>query len=64
MALFVIGDLHLSFGSDKPMEVFGAHWDAHYDKIKADWLEKVTENDTVIIPGDISWAIKIGRAHV
>ena len=53
MALFVIGDLHLSFGADKPMEVFGAHWDAHYDKIKEDWLEKVSALDT-----------EIGRAHV
>jgi len=64
MALFVIGDLHLSFGSDKPMEVFGAHWDAHYDKIKADWLDKVTNEDTVIVPGDISWAITFEGAKI
>ena len=64
MALFIIGDLHLSFGADKPMEVFGAHWDAHYEKIKADWLEKVTDADTVIIPGDISWAITFEGAKI
>ena len=64
MALFVIGDLHLSFGADKPMEIFGAHWDAHYDKIKEDWLEKVSALDTVILPGDISWAISFEGAKI
>ncbi|GAB6107965.1 metallophosphoesterase [Fusibacter bizertensis] len=62
MALYVIGDLHLSFGSDKPMEVFGAHWDKHYDKIKQDWLDRVKPEDTVILPGDISWAISFEGA--
>lgn len=57
MALYVIGDLHLSFGSDKPMEVFGEHWESHYEKIREDWLSKVSPGDTVIIPGDVSWAI-------
>lgn len=64
MALYVIGDLHLSFGGDKPMEVFGAHWDAHYDKIKTDWMARVTEADTVILPGDISWAITFEGAKI
>lgn len=63
MALYVIGDLHLSFGADKPMEIFGEHWEAHYDKIKSDWLMKVSENDTVIIPGDVSWAITFDGAR-
>ncbi len=63
MALFVIGDLHLSFGSDKPMEVFGEHWDKHYEKIKEDWLIKVKPEDTVILPGDISWAISFEGAN-
>lgn len=57
MALYVIGDLHLSFGTDKPMEVFGEHWEAHYEKIREDWLSKVSAEDAVIIPGDVSWAI-------
>ena len=64
MALYVIGDLHLSFGGDKPMEVFGAHWDAHYEKVKNDWLEHISEIDTVIIPGDISWAITFEGAKI
>lgn len=57
MALYIIGDLHLSFGEDKPMEIFGAHWETHYEKIKADWMSRVLPEDTVILPGDISWAI-------
>ena len=64
MALYVIGDLHLSLGGDKPMEVFGAHWDAHYEKVKSNWLECVSESDTVIIPGDISWAITFEGAKI
>ncbi len=64
MALYVIGDLHLSLGGDKPMEVFGAHWDAHYEKVKNDWLERISETDTVILPGDISWAITFEGAKI
>ncbi len=56
MAIYTIGDLHLSFSTDKPMDIFGEAWMNHTDKIKADWLAKVSEEDTVIIPGDISWA--------
>lgn len=63
MGLFVIGDLHLSFGSNKPMDVFGEAWTDHFKKIEADWLEKVTDGDTVIIPGDISWAMSFTEAH-
>ena len=62
MALYVIGDLHLSFSSDKPMEVFGEHWESHFDKIKADWVARVSESDTVIIPGDVSWAMTFANA--
>lgn len=57
MSLYIIGDLHLSFGEDKPMEIFGAHWEAHFEKIKSDWLNRVAPEDTVILPGDTSWAI-------
>lgn len=64
MALFVIGDLHLSFGSDKPMDVFGEAWKEHYKKIETDWKAKVSESDTVIIPGDISWAMSFEDAMI
>ena len=50
MAIFVIGDLHLSFGTDKPMDKFG--WGNHSEKIKENWLQNVEPQDTVILPGD------------
>ena len=56
MATFVISDLHLSFGTNKPMDVFGDKWNDYENKIKKDWLEKVSDTDFVIIAGDISWA--------
>ena len=57
MSIFVIGDLHLSFGTDKPMDVFG--WGNHSEKIKQNWIENVKDQDTVIIPGDFSWAMTL-----
>lgn len=56
MAIYTIGDLHLSFQINKPMDIFGDNWINHEEKIKEDWLKKVTENDLVILPGDFSWA--------
>ena len=57
MAIYAISDLHLSFGENKPMDIFGVNWEKHTEKIKEDWLKKVKENDTVILPGDFSWAM-------
>mgnify|MGYP001187236754 FL=1 len=54
MALFVISDLHLSFGTDKPMDIFG--WNHYEEKLRENWSAVVEEKDTVLIPGDISWA--------
>lgn len=62
MALYVIGDLHLSFGTNKPMDIFGEVWVNHYEKIKEDWISRVTESDTVILPGDSSWAMTFNAA--
>jgi len=62
MAIFAISDLHLGFSCDKPMEVFGENWRNHGDKIKNKWLHTISEEDTVLIPGDISWAIDMGKA--
>ena len=56
MAIYVISDLHLSFGVNKPMDVFGDKWKGYEEKIKKDWLEKVRSEDWVIIAGDFSWA--------
>lgn len=58
MSIFAISDLHLSFGSDKPMDIFRG-WDNHTDRILANWNRLVSENDTVILPGDFSWALKL-----
>ena len=59
MSIYVIGDLHLSFNEDKPMDIFGDNWRGHEEKIKNNWLEKVTDNDVVILPGDFSWSMKL-----
>lgn len=56
MALYTIGDLHLSFKVNKPMGIFGDNWDNHENKIKDNWIRKVKAEDTVMIPGDFSWA--------
>ncbi len=55
MKIFSISDLHLSGMCDKPMNVFGAGWENHIEKIKADWNEKVSDEDAVLICGDTSW---------
>ena len=54
--IYVIGDLHLSFSTDKPMDIFGENWENHAEKIKENWLSKVNNDDTVILSGDFSWA--------
>ena len=56
--IFAISDLHLSFMADKPMNLFGQHWDNYEDKILTDWNSKLGPNDIGIIAGDISWAMK------
>ena len=56
MSIYVIADLHLSFSVDKPMDIFGNNWEKHSEKIKKNWIEKVKPEDTVILPGDFSWA--------
>ena len=62
MSLFAIGDLHLSGGSDKPMDIFGPQWDRHFLKIRENWERLVRPEDTVLIPGDISWAMRLEDA--
>ncbi|KEI06663.1 metallophosphoesterase [Clostridium botulinum] len=59
MALYAISDLHLSLNSDKPMDVFGEHWSNHDERIKENWINKITNEDTVLIAGDISWSMKM-----
>ncbi len=58
MSIYTISDLHLSFGTNKPMDIFKG-WENHHEKIKANWNRLVGVNDTVILPGDLSWALKL-----
>ena len=57
MALYAISDLHLPIGVDKPMDIFGSKWSNYVERLKKNWESIVTDNDTVVIPGDISWAM-------
>lgn len=59
MKVFAVSDLHLSGLVEKPMNVFGEGWEGHLDKIKADWREKVTKEDIVLLGGDTSWGMKL-----
>jgi len=61
MALFVIGDTHLSLSCDKPMDIFKG-WADYVERIETNWNKIVGENDSVVIPGDISWAMSLQEA--
>lgn len=61
MALYAISDLHLSLSADKPMDVFRG-WDNYVDRLKANWNRLITDDDTVVIPGDISWCMHLNDA--
>lgn len=62
MSIFVIGDTHLSFSCDKPMDVFGG-WQDYVTRLEKNWNAVVTDADTVVIPGDISWAMSLQEAE-
>lgn len=62
MRVFAIGDLHLPGGDMKPMDVFGSHWENHFERISGSWRARVSEDDVVLIPGDISWAMQLADA--
>ena len=59
MALYVIADLHLSSDRSKSMDVFGARWKNYMEKLQRNWNAVVTPSDSVILPGDISWALHL-----
>lgn len=59
MSIFAIGDLHLSFQTKKPMDIFGEQWRDYEEKIKNNWNEEIKENDLVILVGDFSWSMKL-----
>ena len=58
LALYVIGDLHLSLGADKPMDVFYG-WEDYVQRIEANWKNTIADEDTVVLAGDSSWAMSI-----
>lgn len=60
MSLYAISDLHLSLSSDKSMDVFRG-WDNYVERLKANWTRLLKDTDTVVIPGDISWALKLSE---
>lgn len=62
MKIFAIADLHFDSKKEKPMNIFGDNWINHEEKIIENWKEQVEEHDLVLIPGDISWAAKLGEA--
>ena len=62
MSLFVISDLHLSSDGKKSMEKFGSRWKDYMTKLKSRWNAVVRPEDTVIVPGDISWSLKLEDA--
>lgn len=75
MKIFAIGDVHLSFSGPvdpehwdeartyKPMDIFGEEWHCHYRKIYENWQKKVHPEDLVLMPGDISWAMRLEEAR-
>ena len=62
MSLYAIGDLHLSFTANKPMDVFGSEWKDHVRKIDKNWRGRIGAEDTVVITGDHSWGRNLEEA--
>ena len=58
MALYAIGDLHLSLNSDKPMDIFGEKWHGYVDKIRAGFAP-LHEDDVTVLCGDLSWGMSL-----
>ncbi len=64
MAIYAIADLHLSHAQPKSMDIFGALWENHWQRIEKAWNGSVSQDDLVLIPGDISWAMHVESARV
>lgn len=72
--IFALADLHLSFTQrvtadnidfvreSKPMDIFGPEWERHHRQILTNWCSLVNENDTVLLAGDLSWAVTLSEA--
>ena len=64
MKVYAIGDLHLGFTTDKPMDIFGERWNKHVERLKEAWKKQITDHDLVILCGDLSWAMRLEEAKV
>ena len=62
MAVWAISDLHLP-ARQKPMDIFGPQWTNHFERIRADWIGRVQDQDVVLLPGDLSWAMHLEEAQ-
>lgn len=60
--LYTIGDLHLSLGCDKPMDIFSG-WSNYLERLEANWNSMVTDEDTVVLLGDHSWALRLEDSY-
>ena len=62
MAVYAIADLHLSLGTDKPMDIFSG-WNDYVKRLENNWRRLINESDTVVIAGDVSWAMKLEECY-
>lgn len=62
MALYAISDLHLAIGVNKPMDVFGPEWSDYMVRLRENWMNTIGPEDTVLLPGDFSWATYLPEA--
>lgn len=60
--LYTIGDLHLSLGTDKPMDIFPG-WNNHIERLESSWNSMITDEDTVVLIGDHSWALRLEDSY-
>lgn len=63
MSVYTMSDLHLALGVDKPMDVFGKGWSDYMQRIRENWNNVVKREDTVVIGGDVSWAMYLDQCH-
>lgn len=64
MSLFALSDTHLSLYNDKPMDIFGNRWQSYAEKLDKGWRSVITDKDTVVIAGDVSWGISLDEAKL
>lgn len=63
MKVWALSDLHLSYDGNKSMDVFGAGWENYMSRIKENWQAVINSDDVVLVPGDISWAMRLDEAR-